>query len=654
MRIEKLKLRLLRIGIIISGLLIVGFGCSSLLAFYIQSSLLAELTSIRIGILVFGGIMIAACCSLRFYVQRLLSPLYPKGSLDEREKQAPTLFDAANASLWHTVFEYSLEGVMMTDVWGSILKVNPAFTKVTGYSADECLGKNPRLLKSGMHDAAFYQKMWDTIHTTGLWQSEIWNRRKNGEAYLQWLTIRAITNDAGDPSHYVAIFHDITDIKRHQEQIIYQSHHDALTGLPNRQLFQDHLHMALAHARRNALKIGVLFLDLDNFKKINDSLGHHLGDLLLQKVAIRLKQCCRCEDTVARFGGDEFMILFPDIKENGHHLLELVQRLLQVFAPPFLLRNHEVTFTASIGVTVYPEDGEDVATLIKNAELAMYRAKEYGRNTYMLYTKTMYTLAVERMELETSLRNALKNQEFRVYYQPQINLSTGMVSGTEALVRWQRSASELVPPDRFIPLAEETGLILPLGEWVLRTACEQTKTWHEAGFPWLTVAVNLSARQFQDKCLVRLVREVLDDTRLEPRFLRLEITENTLMKNMELATNIMYALERIGVYLSIDDFGTGYSSLSYLKCFPLKEIKIDKSFVREIPEHQDDVAIARAILSLAHSLNLRVLAEGVETHRQLDFMRQYRCDEIQGYVFSQPICADDLIGLLREGKKLPI
>lgn len=654
MRIEKLKLRLLRIGIIVSGLVIVGFGCSSLLAFYIQSSLLAELTSIRIVILAFGGIMIAACCSLLFYVQRLLSPLYPKGFLHEREKQAPTLFDAVNASLWHTVFEYSLEGVIMTDVWGSILKVNPAFTKVTGYSADECLGKTPRLLKSGMHDAAFYQKMWDSIHTTGLWQSEIWNRRKNGEAYLQWLTIRAITNDAGDPSHYVAIFHDITDIKRHQEQIAYQSHHDALTGLPNRQLFQDHLNMALAHARRNALKIGVLFLDLDNFKKINDSLGHHLGDLLLQKVAIRLKQCCRCEDTVARFGGDEFMILFPDIKENGHHLLELVQRLLQVFATPFLLRNHEVTFTASIGVTVYPEDGEDVATLIKNAELAMYRAKEYGRNTYMLYTKTMYTLAVERMELETSLRNALKNQEFRVYYQPQINLSTGMVSGTEALVRWQRSASELVPPDRFIPLAEETGLILPLGEWVLRTACEQTKTWHEAGFPWLTVAVNLSARQFQDKCLVRLVREVLDDARLEPRFLRLEITENTLMKNMELATNIMYALERIGVYLSIDDFGTGYSSLSYLKCFPLKEIKIDKSFVREIPEHQDDVAIARAILSLAHSLNLRVLAEGVETHRQLDFMRQYRCDEIQGYVFSQPICADDLIGLLREGKKLPI
>ena len=397
---------------------------------------------------------------------------------------------------------------------------------------------------------------------------------KNGEAYLQWLSIHAIKNESGDDTHYVAMFHDMTDMKRHQEEITYQAYHDALTGLPNRQLFQDHLKMALARAHRYTSKIGVLFLDLDNFKMINDSLGHPIGDLVLQGVASRLKQCCRSGDTIARFGGDEFMILLSELQESSHHLLDVVQRILQIFSSSFWVKTHEITLTASIGVTVYPPDGEDGATLIKNAELAMYRAKEHGRNTYMLYTKAMYALAVERMELETSLRKALKNYEFKVYYQPQVNIKTGTISGTEALVRWQRSETELVFPDKFIPLAEETGLILPLGEWVLRTACEQTKAWHEAGFSWLTVSVNLSARQFQDKRLVCSVRDVLESTQLEPHFLRLEITENTVMKDIDLAISIMYALEQIGVYLSIDDFGTGYSSLSYLNVSHYKKSKL--------------------------------------------------------------------------------
>jgi diguanylate cyclase (GGDEF)-like protein len=409
--------------------------------------------------------------------------------------------------------------------------------------------------------------------------------------------------------------------------------------------------MALAHAERNKRMVGVMFLDLDKFKNINDSLGHNIGDLLLQEVAKRLTCCCRHEDTVSRFGDDEFTIILPEIKEE-EHIIEVVQRIIKSFSKPFAIKEHVIISSASIGITLYPTDGEDVATLVKNADIAMYRAKEQGRNTYELYTKAMHDLIVERVELENNLWKALKNDEFKVYYQPQINIKTGFISGTEALVRWQRSENDLVMPDKFIPVAEDTGLIFPLGERVLRTACRQTKAWHDAGFGSLSVAVNLSAKQFQDDHLVQLVRDILAETGLAPEFLCLEITENTVMRDIDTAVKILSALEDIGIHLSIDDFGTGYSSLSYLKHFPLHEIKIDKSFVQELPCHQGDIAIAKAILSLAHSLKLKVLAEGVETQAQLEFMRMNSCDGIQGYLFSKPIQPEEIMTFLKEGKKL--
>ena len=560
--------------------------------------------------------------------------------------------NTTNSNLWGAVFEHSLEGIMITDSAGDILRVNSAFTEVTGYTAVDCIGKNPRMLQSGIYDKAFYEKMWHSLKEKGQWENEIWNRRKNGEAYLQWLCINAINNEHGETTNYVGVFHDITAIKHHQQQIQHQAYHDALTGLPNRQLFRDHLEMALAHAQRNKLEVGVMILDLDNFKNINDSLGHHVGDLLLQEIATRLKQCCRSTDTVARFSGDEFMIILPELKKDGRDIVEVAQRIIHSLSEPFSIKDSEIICTVSIGITIYPDDGADVSTLMKNADLAMYRAKEKGRDTYVLYTKAMYDLVVERLDLEMSLRKALRNGEFRVYYQPQVNLKTGKISGTEALIRWKRSEHELISPSKFIPLAEDTGIILPLGEWVLRTACKQTKAWHDLGFDWLTISVNLSAKQFQDERLIQLVQDVLNDTRLAPEFLCLEITENTVMKDVDTAIKIMAAIECLGVHLSIDDFGTGYSSLSYLKSFPLDEIKIDKSFVRDIPRDQDDIEIAKAILSLARSLKLKVLAEGVETPTQLEFMRVNSCDEIQGFLFSRPVQPEELKIFLKEGKRL--
>jgi diguanylate cyclase (GGDEF)-like protein/PAS domain S-box-containing protein len=550
------------------------------------------------------------------------------------------------------VFEHSQEGIMITDAQANILNVNPAFIRVTGCTAEACIGKNPRILKSGRHDTLFYEKMWQSLKDTGNWEGEIWNRRKNGEVYPQWLNISAIRTEQGEITHYVAVFQDITDIKYNQEQITYQAHHDALTGLPNKSLFQDHLEMALARAKRYGYGVGVMFLDLDHFKNVNDSFGHHIGDLLLQEAAKRFKSCCRGADTIARLGGDVFMIILPDLKIDGKYVTEVAQRILTAFSQPFQIQHQEIVSTVSIGIAIYPDDGEDVITLGQNADTAMNRAKEQGRNTYVLYTKTMHALVIERMELDKNLRKAFENEEFRVYYQPQIDVRTGLISGTEALVRWQRSVNELVPPEKFIPLAEETGLIIPLGAWVLRTACQQTKAWHDAGFNSLTISVNLSAKQFQDTHLVQLVKNVLEETGLAPQFLYLEITESTLMKDIDTAVEIMSVLEEIGVHLSIDDFGTGYSSLSALKNFPFDELKMDKSFVKELPNRPNDIAIAKAILSLSHSLNLKVLAEGVETPVQLEFMRTNECNGIQGFLFSRPIPPKELTVLLKEGKKL--
>jgi diguanylate cyclase (GGDEF)-like protein/PAS domain S-box-containing protein len=540
-----------------------------------------------------------------------------------------------------TVINTTIEGVTITDPHANILSVNPAFTTITGYSAEEAIGQNPRVLKSDRHDADYYREMWATLTTSGHWRGEIWNRRKSGEAYPEWLTISAITDGQGATTHYVAVFHDITESKQNEAQIKYQAYHDALTGLPNRQLFNDRLSLALAHAKRHQLCVAVLFLDLDRFKNINDTLGHLLGDRLLQSVAERLCACVRNDDTVARLGGDEFTILLADISHPEQATL-VAGKVVDAFKQPFQINGHELYSTPSLGISIYPMDGSETDVLMKNADTALYRAKAQGRNNYQLYTPAMNEMALERLQMENGLRRALEREEFVLYYQPRIDLATGATSSVEALVRWQHPQHGLVAPGQFIPIAEESGLIIPLGDWVLRTACAQARSWMAAGHPPVRVAVNLSARQFEQENPVELVATVLRETGLEAEYLELEITESVTMHHVDRSLAMLRELTHLGVRIAIDDFGTGYSSLSYLKKFPVDTLKIDQSFVRDLPEDQDAAAIAVAIIGLARALNLHVVAEGVENERQLAFMRAYLCDEIQGYIFSRPIPADEL------------
>jgi diguanylate cyclase (GGDEF)-like protein/PAS domain S-box-containing protein len=545
------------------------------------------------------------------------------------------------------VFNHTIEGIAITDIKGNIERVNPAFTRITGYVAEETVGKNPRILKSDRHDAGFYREMWRSLRETGQWQGEIWNRRKSGEAYPEWLAITAILNSRGETEKYVSVFHDISEIQQSREMLRFQAYHDGLTGLPNRHLFNDRLERAIAYAKRKNGRIAVLLVDLDNFKHINDSLGHPVGDEFLKKTAERMKRHCREEDTVARLGGDEFIIFNTDLGSD-RDAVEVAKRIQRTFDDPILVGGHELFSTTSIGITFFPEDGKDAHTLVKNADMAMYRAKFLGKNAYALFTPALHAAASKRMDMENSLRRAVRQEDFTLFYQPKVDLAADRIVGVEALVRWFRSDGGMAPPDQFIPLAEETGLIHPLGEWVLRTACRQTRIWNETIRSDLTVAVNLSARQFGNKDLIPLVRSVLDDAGLDPSNLDLEITENMVMRHLTAAADAMERLKAMGIHISIDDFGTGYSSLSYLKRFPITLLKIDKSFVGDLPDNAEDAAIVRAILSLAHNLGLRVVAEGVETVRQLDFLRRHGCEEIQGYLFSRPVPAREMTRLLEE------
>ena len=553
--------------------------------------------------------------------------------------------------LMASVFENTIEGIMVTDAQVAIEKVNPAFTAITGYSEEEATGKTPAFLQSGRHATVFYEAMWKDLHESGRWSGQIWNRRKNGEAYAQWMSVAAIRDREGKTRQYVAVFHDITDIRNKEEKIKYQAEHDPLTGLPNRALFYDRLAMNLARARRNKEMLAVLFLDLDNFKHTNDTLGHAMGDLLLKEVAARLIRCLRTEDTVARVGGDEFLIILPELSLK-RQCSEAASRIINSISSPFNIEGHELHVGASIGITLYPLDGEDRETLVKNADMAMYRAKEQGKNNYQLFTPELHARVVHRVEMEYSLRMALANQEFTMEYQPKVRLDSGQVVGMEALIRWLRPELGRLAPGEFIPYAEETGLILPIGEWVLRTSCSQTEVWRRAGFPELTVSVNLSPRHFLSETLVSVVEEILSETGLPPSCLELEITELAVMDEVEQAIKTMRKLADLGVGLIMDDFGTGYSSLAHLKRFPISALKIDRSFIQYIPERGDDMAIAEAIIHMGRSLNLRVVAEGVETQVQLDFLRNLKCDEIQGYLFSPPLSADEFEKILVQGRRL--
>lgn len=443
---------------------------------------------------------------------------------------------------------------------------------------------------------------------------------------------------------------ELVKVKQVAETTRHQLYHDTLTGLPNRVLFEDRLTLELAHAQRDKQGLAVMFLDLDHFKLINDTLGHWVGDQLLQDVADRLKNALRGADTVARMGGDEFALLITQVT-HAENVVKVVQKIFHALNPPFNFGDHEFHITTSIGITLYPNDGKDTQTLLKNADTALYRAKEQGRNIYQFYTPAMNTKTLERLALENNLRRALERKELIVYYQPRVKINTGQIVGMEALVRWQHPEQGLISPVKFIPLAEETGLIIPLGEWVLQTACAQTKAWQEAGLPPLRVGVNLSARQFQQPNLVERVAQVLKKTGLHPQYLELEITESAAMQNAEYTLLMLYHFKEMGIHISIDDFGTGYSSLSYLKKFPFHTLKLDQSFIRDLTTDPNDAMIAKIIITLAHGLKLEVVAEGVETQEQLDFLKRLQGDEVQGYLFSKPLPAEEFEQLLRQEMK---
>jgi len=538
-----------------------------------------------------------------------------------------------------SVFKNSGEGIMITDDQLRIIDVNRAFTEATGYSLEDIFGKKPRVLSSGYHDPEFYRRMWQSLESAGYWQGEIWNKRKDGEVFPEWLGISRVCDSAGVATHYVGIFADITERKANEARIEYMAHHDPLTGLPNRLLFRERFDMAMAYAERNGTRAALLFLDLDHFKAINDSLGHSMGDELLREVAKRLKECMRETDTISRQGGDEFLVVLGDVGEVDA-IGQVCQKMLDQLGAPFFIFGHELAISLSIGAAIYPDDGKTFDDLLKKADTAMYHAKEAGRNAYRFFTEKMNVDALERLNIQNSLRRALARGEFVLHFQPQVELHGRRVVGAEALIRWRGSDGQLVAPNNFIPVAEESGLIVPIGEWVIAEACRQAASWQRAGNTEITVAVNLSAIQFRRGDVEQTVIKALAESGLPPRCLELELTESLLISDTDFALTTVQRLKALGVRLSIDDFGTGYSSLAYLKRLSVDKLKIDQSFVRDIGHDFDAASIVRAIVQMARSLNLRTIAEGVEDERLIDYLRVYHCDEAQGYHFAKPMPAD--------------
>ena len=539
-----------------------------------------------------------------------------------------------------TAFE-SQEGMVITDADNVILRINRSFTQITGYSAEEAVGQSPRLLSSGRHDAAYYAAMWESIRTTSAWQGEIWNRRKNGEVYPEWLTVTAVKDDAGAVTHYVGTMTDITLRKTAEDEIKNLAFYDPLTRLPNRRLLMDRLQRALATSARSKREGALLFIDLDNFKTLNDTLGHDKGDLLLQQVAQRLEACVREGDTVARLGGDEFVVMLEDLSEN--HLeaaaqTEIVgEKVLAALNEQYQLAEHEHHSTPSIGATQFNGHQNSIEELLKQADLAMYQSKSAGRNSLHFFDPAMQSVVSARVSMESDLRQGIRKGEFMVCYQPQV-IGAGRLTGAEALLRWKHPQRGMVSPAEFIPLAEETGLILPLGHWVLETVCAQLAVWaQKPRTAHLSVAVNVSARQFRHPDFVDQVLAILDHTGANPHMLKLELTESMLVVNVEEIIARMTILKTHGVSFSLDDFGTGFSSLSYLKRLPLDQLKIDQSFVRDVFSDVDDGAITQAIIALSQTLGLSVIAEGVETEEQRDFLERLGCQAYQGYLFGRPV-----------------
>ena len=550
-----------------------------------------------------------------------------------------------------TAFE-AQEGMVVADMNGAILRVNSAFTRITGYTAEEAIGKNSNILKSGHHDSDFYAAMWKSIHDAGLWEGEIWNKRKNGEIYPELLTITAVKAPNGIITNYVSTFNDITLLKKAEEEINNLAFYNPLTHLPNRRLLIDRLKQALASSARNSRKGALLFIDLDNFKTLNDTLGHDIGDLLLQQVARRLESCVREGDSVAHLGSDDFVVMLEDISgktiEAVAQTEAIGEKILATLKQKYHLVTHEYQCSSSIGITLFNDHEQGVDELMKQADIAMYQAKMAGRNTLRFFDPQMQDTVNTRAALEVELRKALGNRQFQLYYQIQVDNSRHPL-GAEALIRWLHPERGLISPIEFIPLAEETGLILPIGQWVLETACAQIKAWQQgANTRDLVLAVNVSAKQFRQADFVDTVQATVQKHAINPTLLKLELTESMLLEKIEDIITTMNELKGIGVRFSLDDFGTGYSSLQYLKRLPLNQLKIDRSFVRDLASDSSDRAIVRTIIAMAHSLKLNVIAEGVETEEQRQLLLDSGCKHYQGYLFSQPIPIDEFEVLLKK------
>jgi len=554
--------------------------------------------------------------------------------ISERKHAETTLALAAQ------VFDHCRDAIVVIDSAHKVLAVNPAHAALTGTPAHEAIGGELPLLREGKHDPEFYQQLWDYVGEHAHWEGELAAARRDGSEFPAWVSVTCIRRGDADACNYMVILSDITGRKHADAQVRHQAEHDFLTDLPNRVLFLDRLRQALVSARRHHGKLAVMFLDLDRFKGINDGFGHHVGDAVLRETAARLSRCVRGVDTVSRQGGDEFVVILADIGgvDQAAHVAGSV---IQAVAQPFLSDELSISLSVSIGIALYPGDGEDVDTLLRHADMAMYHAKQNGRNAFRFFSPEMNAHVVERVQMETSLRHALANDEFELAYQPEIDIASGLTVGVEALIRWHHPQRGLLLPDQFLRVAEECGLILPIGDWVLRTACAQARAWRDRGYP-VAVSVNLSHLQFLHDNLVGSVDAALAASGLAPGFLDLEVTEAVIMSGDAHSTATINALRARGVQLTVDNFGTGYSSLSYLRRFPLSKLKIDRSFVDDIERQPEDAAIIPAIIAVARSLKLRVVAEGVETAAQLQFLREHGCDEYQGYYASVALAEPDL------------
>ncbi len=603
---------------------------------YLLSSYFYEPTQLAHWELINGYVWAFVSAALIFVARaRLLSFLGGGASLQRQRQDRERLRQA------EVVFDCTREGVLVTDRNGVIVHVNRALVEITGYTVEEVLGRRPNMFKSGHHGPEFYQAVFKALKDTGDWQGEIWNRRKSGEIFPQWQTVRAINDSQGQLSHYVAVFTDISAIKQSQSELARLVHHDPLTELPNRLLFTDRTEQALVTAQRHTSGCALLIIDLDHFKIINDSLGHNVGDLLLKGVSDRLQGVFGKGFTVARLGGDEFAVLIENCATDSQ-AEALAQQVLEVMKAAFDIEKHQLFISASVGISVFPSDALNAEQLLRNADSALFKAKNAGREGYALYTEELTVHALNRIEVASDLRRALEQHELRVYYQPVHDLNTSRLIGVEALVRWQHPLRGLVPPGEFIPIAERTGLIAEIDAWVLEQACWQMCQWQSAGVDLSFVAVNISSRLFARPELYTLVSTVLADTGLDPALLELEVTESAVMDDSQGALEQMHRLRALGLRLAIDDFGTGFSSLLRLKRLPVQKLKIDQGFVAGLPGDNDDVAIVRAVIALSHSMGLQVHAEGIEQIEQAQFLLNLNCNLGQGYWFGRPMPASEL------------